>query len=144
MKDDILKSGPVDINNKIQMLARHVENATSVLRHAMTKQSIPIPDSSVEKRKYTESKLGHLSEFTNTYLSLKWRGIAPSEYEFLKQHLVLIKDFKVVSEIDFALGRLQTVFDAFASEQKNKIDRHFDKFMLFSQMEETCDLSWSC
>ena len=129
---------------KIHLLAQQVENATSVLRYVMRSQGISIPDSSAAEREYTESKLGHLTELTDTYLALKWRRISPSEYERLKRFTVAIKDFKVVSEIDFALRRLRTVLDEFAAERENKVERRLNNFMLFSQMEETCDLSWAC
>ena len=129
---------------KIHLLAQQVENATSVLRYVMRSQGISIPDSSAAEREYTESKLGHLTELTDTYLALKWGRISPSEYERLKRFTVLIKDFKVVSEIDFALRRLRTVLDEFAAERENKVERRLNNFMLFSQIEETCDLSWAC
>ena len=143
--DEVLKSGAVDIKTKIRLLAQQVENASSVLGYVMTEQGISIPNLTAEKQEYNESKLGLLTELTDTYLALKWRRISPSEYERLKRFTVVIKDFKVVSEIDFALRRLRTVLDEFAAERENKVERRSsNNFMLFSQMEETCDLSWAC
>ena len=142
--DEVFKSGAVDIKTKIRLLAQQVENASSVLGYVMTEQGISIPNLTAEKQEYNESKLGRLTELTDTYLALKWGRISPSEYERLKRFTVVIKDFKVVSEIDFALRRLRTVLDEFAAERENKVERRSNNFMLFSQMEETCDLSWAC
>ena len=113
----------------------------SVLRHVLSKQGISIPDRSSEKMDYDECKLSHLTHLTDTYLQQTCRS--KEECEFLRRHSQLIKDFEVVSEIDFALRHLRDEFEELR-RHPNEVSRRVNKLMLFSELEETTDLSSCC
>lgn len=139
--DGVLKNGCIDVKMDIHRLAQHVGNTISILEHAMEKQGILIPDTSTEKHSY-DLKLECLTHRTDEYLASKFKPFSRSEYNRLCSHVVLIKDFEVLSEIVNALHFLRAVF---AIKRENKVDHHSDDFMLYSQMEESFDLSsWSC
>ena len=142
--DEVLKDGCIDVKMDIHRLAQHFGNTISILEHAMKEQDISIPDTSRNKHIY-DLKLECLTHRTDRYLALKFKPYSRSEYDRLSSHVVLIKDFQVLSEIGHALHFLRVVFRIFAVEQANKVDHRRDEFMLFSQMEESFDLSpWSC
>ncbi len=120
-----------------QRLRNHLSNALSVLLNVLSKQSVSIPDLRSEHEDYDKCKLVHLSELTDTYLRSK------PEYEFLRIHAELIKDFKIVSEIDLAMSHLRDVFEELRRNPDEETHRS-NEFMLFSEMEHTTDFSWCC
>ena len=109
----------------------------------MKEQDISIPDTSRNKHSY-DLKLECLTHTTDRYLASKFKPYSRREYDRLSSHVVLIKDFQVLSEIRHALHSLLVLFRIFAVKQENKVDHRRDDFMLFSQTEESFDLSsWS-
>ncbi|CAB4023548.1 Hypothetical predicted protein [Paramuricea clavata] len=133
-----------ELKTTSELLGHHLSNAMSVLRYVLSKQGISIPDSSSEKMDYDECKLNHLTHLTDSYLQQTCKSkLEKCDYEFLRRHLQLIKDFEVVSEIDFALRHLRDEFEELR-RHPNEVSRRLNNFMLFSELEETTDLSTCC
>lgn len=114
----------------------YLRDALNVIRFVLSKQGVTPPDLRAEKRDYEKFKLEQLSKLTNDYLKIKG-------YDSLRIHKELIRDFQIVSEVNAALRHLRNEFGELIS-RSNDFVRRTEGFTLFSQMEETVDLSSSC
>ena len=117
-----------------QKLGSHLSNALSVIRHVLSEQGWSIPDFTSEQQKYDEYELRHLTARTNEYLQGK--------STLMRRNAKLIKDFEVISEIDFALTHLRDEFEEL-KRNAHIVSPPANAFTLFSEMEKSSDFSWS-
>lgn len=125
-----------ELSNTSERLLHFLYDALNVIGRVLSEQGFVLPNLNSEERDYEKDKLVHLNEQTDLYLQSR------PDYEQLREHVQLIKDFEIVSEIERALNHLRDEFEELR-RQPHKESR-VSQLMLFSQMEENDDLSWWC
>lgn len=95
-----------EVSSMAKRLIGHIQNALSVIWNVSKEKHWSIPDLRSERTSFNETVLEHLMELTDVYLkTLK------KDYPKLRRYENLIKNFRLVEEIDRALDWLRDEFE---------------------------------